>query len=83
MTLGITRRQLQLLQYVEDCISRLGYPPTMREIGDQMGITSVHGVFCHLTALKRKGLVETDANKARALRLTERGYAAVEGGKDE
>lgn len=47
-------------------------------MGEHMSITSTNGITCHLNALERKGLIEKDINKARALRLTTLGHICAE-----
>lgn len=65
---GLTRRQKQILDYITDSIRTRGYPPTIREIGDEMGIKSTNGVNDHLKALERKGHLRRDDLKSRAMR---------------
>lgn len=64
----LTRRQKQVLDYIVDQIDEAGYPPTIREIGEHMGIRSTNGVSDHLRALERKGYLIRDESKSRALR---------------
>src|SRR5690349_20694604 len=59
-----------VLQYIESSISQRGYPPTLREIGNHMGIRSTNGVNDHLRALERKGYLAREDMKSRALRPT-------------
>ena len=59
-----------VLQYIETSISQRGYPPTLREIGNHMGIRSTNGVNDHLRALERKGYLAREDMKSRALRPT-------------
>src|SRR5688500_17358173 len=49
----LTDRQRQALDYITECLSARGYPPTLREIGEHMGIRSTNGVNDHLKALER------------------------------
>jgi repressor LexA len=75
---GLTQRQAQTLEYIRQSIEERGYPPTLREIGEYMGIRSTNGVNDHLRALERKGYLRREDMKSRALRLvneTERGKA--------
>jgi repressor LexA len=65
---GLTQRQQQILDYITDSITGRGYPPTIREIGHQMGIKSTNGVNDHLKALERKGFLLRDDLKSRAMR---------------
>lgn len=62
----LTERQREVLDFIQAKIQRDGYPPTIREIGDQLGIRSTNGVNDHLKALAKKGyLLRTEA-KSRA-----------------
>ena len=67
---GLTARQQQILDYITEWILDRGYPPTIREIGEHMGIRSTNGVNDHLKALERKGYLQRDGLKSRALRPT-------------
>jgi repressor LexA len=72
MSKELTTRQRQVLDYISDYICERGYPPTIREIGDHMGIKSTNGVSEHLETLWRKGYLIRDeerSNLARAMRL--------------
>lgn len=64
----LTDRQRQALDYITDCLTARGYPPTLREIGEHMGIRSTNGVNDHLKALERKGYLVREELKSRALR---------------
>jgi repressor LexA len=64
----LTDRQRQVLDYIGRSIERRGYPPTLREIGEHMGIRSTNGVNDHLKALEKKGYLEREDLKSRALR---------------
>lgn len=66
----LTDRQQMVLKYIESSISERGYPPTLREIGNFMGIRSTNGVNDHLRALERKGYLAREDMKSRALRPT-------------
>lgn len=67
----LTKRQQAIYDFIRDLIFRRGYGPTVREIAGQFDIKSPNGVMCHLRALERKGLIRRDANKARAIELTQ------------
>jgi repressor LexA len=64
----LTDRQRAVLEYISQSIERRGYPPTLREIGEHMGIRSTNGVNDHLKALEKKGYLEREDLKSRALR---------------
>jgi repressor LexA len=68
---GLTKRQEQTLDYIRQSIEQRGYPPTLREIGEYMGIRSTNGVNDHLRALERKGYLRREDMKSRALRVVE------------
>src|SRR5438132_8558557 len=65
---GLTERQRQILEFITKRIGEQGYPPTIREIGEEMGIRSTNGVNDHLKALERKGYLKREVLKSRALR---------------
>jgi repressor LexA len=69
----LTERQEMVLKYIESSITQRGYPPTLREIGNFMGIRSTNGVNDHLRALERKGYLLREDMKSRALRPTRNG----------
>src|SRR5262245_16771380 len=74
----LTDRQKAVLDFISRSIERRGYPPTLREIGEHMGIRSTNGVNDHLKALEKKGYLEREDLKSRALRpITPIGAAPV------
>lgn len=68
---GLTKRQSQTLDFIRQSIEERGYPPTLREIGEFMGIRSTNGVNDHLRALERKGYLKREDMKSRALKLVD------------
>ncbi|MBL8788322.1 MAG: transcriptional repressor LexA [Deltaproteobacteria bacterium] len=62
----LTDRQQEVLDFIQAKIQRDGYPPTIREIGDQLGIRSTNGVNDHLKALAKKGYLQRTEAKSRA-----------------
>jgi len=74
---GLTKRQEQTLEFIRKSIEERGYPPTLREIGEYMGIRSTNGVNDHLRALERKGYLRREDMKSRALKLVEDAMPAV------
>jgi len=68
---GLTKRQEQTLDFIRCSIAERGYPPTLREIGEHMGIRSTNGVNDHLRALERKGYLRREDMKSRALKLVD------------
>lgn len=83
---GLTKRQEQTLDFIRKSILERGYPPTLREIGEYMGIRSTNGVNDHLRALERKGYLRREDMKSRALKLMEDAVPAnspANGGDDD
>jgi repressor LexA len=72
MARPLTDRQQQVYDFIHDKICTRGYGPTVREIGEFLGIRSPNGVMCHLRALERKGMISRLANKSRAIEITNR-----------
>jgi repressor LexA len=68
---GLTPRQQQVLEFIRSSIRERGYPPTLREIGQHMGIRSTNGVNDHLRALEHKGYLTREDMKSRSLRPTD------------
>lgn len=66
---ALTDRQRAVLDYIHVSIQDRGYPPTLREIGNHLGIRSTNGVNDHLRALERKGYLTREDMKSRTLRL--------------
>src|SRR5437868_5958392 len=64
----LTDRQREILDFITQSIRDRGYPPTLREIGLHFGIRSTNGVNDHLKALEKKGYLEREDLKSRALR---------------
>ncbi len=67
----LTERQQAVLEFIVESIQDRGYPPTLREIGNHLGIRSTNGVNDHLRALERKGYLTREDMKSRTLRPTE------------
>lgn len=64
---GLTARQRRVLEVIRDSVQRRGYPPSIREIGESVGLTSTSSVAHQLTALERKGFLRRDPNRPRAV----------------
>ena len=75
-TQGLTDRQREIWNFVVDYVDRWGYPPTVREIGESVGLASPSTVHAHLANLERAGLLRRDPTKPRALELLGRRVAA-------
>ena len=65
----LTARQQEIWNYLVEYVDRHGYPPTVREIGEQVGLASPSTVHAHLANLERAGLLKRDPTKPRALEL--------------
>lgn len=63
----LTDRQRLVLEFIQNRVEEQGYPPTIREIGEFLGIRSTNGVSDHLKALEKKGFLKRDGQKSRAL----------------
>lgn len=65
----LTARQRQVLEFIDDEVRERGYPPSVREIGEAVGLSSSSTVHAHLAALQDKGYLRRDPTKPRALEL--------------
>lgn len=65
----LTVRQKEVLQFIIDYIRQQEYPPTFREIGKALNITSTKGVTDHLDVLMKKGYIDRSSNHSRAIRI--------------
>jgi repressor LexA len=68
-SLGLTPRQRKILEVIRDSVQQRGYPPSMREIGEAVQLTSTSSVSHQLTALQRKGYLRRDPHRPRALEV--------------
>jgi repressor LexA len=66
---GLTPRQQRVLAHIKDSIEHRGYPPSMREIGGAVGLTSTSSVAHQLRVLEQKGYLKRDPNRPRALEV--------------
>jgi repressor LexA len=66
---GLTPRQQRVLTVIKDSIERRGYPPSMREIGERVGLTSSSSVAHQLRTLEEKGYLKRDPHRPRALQV--------------
>ena len=64
---GLTQRQRRVLEVIHDSIERRGYPPSVREIGEAVGLSSASSVAHQLSVLQKKGWLRRDPNRPRAL----------------
>ena len=63
---GLTERQRRVIEVIRDSVQRRGYPPSMREIGQSVGLSSTSSVAHQLMALERKGFLRRDPHRPRA-----------------
>ena len=64
---GLTERQRTILEVIRASVTTRGYPPSIREIGDAVGLTSTSSVAHQLRTLERKGFLRRDPNRPRAV----------------
>ena len=67
----LTARQRRILEFISGTVRERGYPPTVREIGEAVGLTSSSSVHAQLANLERRGLLHKDPTKPRAMTLSE------------
>jgi repressor LexA len=65
----LTTRQRRILEVIRDAVADRGYPPSIREIGEAVGLTSTSSVHSQLEALQRKGFIRRDPTKPRAIEV--------------
>ena len=63
-----TERQQRILKAINDFTAERGYPPSVREIGERVGLSSSSTIHAHLKALEKRGLISRDPTKPRAMR---------------
>lgn len=66
-------RQVEVLQYIYEEVQEKGYPPTVREIGNAVKLSSTSTVHGHLSRLEKNGFIQRDPTKPRAIELTQAG----------
>src|SRR5699024_5648515 len=66
---GLTPRQQRILNTIRDALETKGYPPSMREIGETVGLTSSSSVSHQLKVLESKGFIKRNPNRPRALEV--------------
>ena len=71
MTIGLTSRQSEILDFIRETVKRTGMPPTRAEISTQFGFRSPNAAEEHLRALARKGAIEIASGTARGIQLAE------------
>ncbi len=78
MTRHDAERKQKILEHIARTVAERGYPPSVREIADAVGLASTSAVHHHLIALEREGLLERGPNSSRAVRLTPQGEAELD-----
>lgn len=69
----LTERQSQILSVIREYVKTHGYAPSIREIGEAVGIKSLRGVTVHLDALERKGRIQRCIGRVRAISILPEG----------
>ena len=72
--MDLTERQEQILQYIIKEVRSKGYPPTVREIGKEVGLRSSSTVYGYLKTLEEKGYIKRDPTKPRAIEIISKKY---------
>ncbi|MEK4578271.1 helix-turn-helix domain-containing protein [Bacillus sp. FSL R12-0074] len=70
----LTPRQAQVLTFMQQKVIENGYPPTVREIGEEIGVSSPSTVHSHLIHLEEKGYIHRDPSKSRAIKILIGGF---------
>lgn len=70
-------KQADILRFIFDNVKNHGYPPTVREIGKKVGLSSTSTVHGHLSRLEKKGYITKDPTKPRALEITPEGVKSL------
>ncbi len=65
----LTIRQRQIIDYINESVETKGFPPTIREIGEAVGLKSTATVSGHLNRLEVKGVIKRDPSKPRAIQV--------------
>jgi len=74
----LSQRQTEILSFIKQAIRRKGYPPSVREIGDAVGLMSSSTVHGHLQTLEDKGYIRRDPVKPRAIEVLDNSHDAIE-----
>src|ERR1700745_1722707 len=73
----LTWRQRKVLQVIRDSVQKRGYPPSMREIGEAVGLTSTSSVSYQLSTLQKKGYLHRDVGRARTVEVRRPGHSPI------
>ena len=69
----LTTRQKQILEYIRECVHKIGYPPSVREICKEVGLSSTSTVHGYLNRLEEQGFIRRDPSKNRTIELLDEG----------
>lgn len=69
MAEALSGKRQEILEYIADCLRARGYPPSVREIGEAVGLASSATVHSHLAVLQREGFLQRDPAKPRAIQV--------------
>lgn len=72
---NISAKQTEILEYIKEVTLSRGYPPTVREIGESVGLKSSASVHAHLATLEKKGFIRRDPAKPRAIEIVDDEFA--------
>lgn len=77
MAKSIEERQMKVLRFIYETVQKKGYPPTVREIGEAVNLSSTSTVHGHLIRLSNRGFITKDPTKPRAIEVTDAGVEAL------
>ena len=83
MEKNLTNRQQQILDFIASAISDRGYPPSVREIGEAVGLTSPSTVHSHMSSLQDKGYIERDPSIPRGIKIRHNPATVIAGERGE
>lgn len=72
----LSARQKSILNFIQQCVQKKGYPPSVREIGEAVGLASSSTVHGHLSRLEQKGYIRRDPTKPRAIEILKQGSSS-------
>ena len=72
---NISAKQTEILEYIKEVTLSRGYPPTVREIGEAVGLKSSASVHAHLATLEKNGFIRRDPSKPRAIEIVDDDFA--------
>lgn len=73
----ISKKQEEILEYIKECILKKGYPPTVRDICEAVGLKSTSSVHAHLETLELNGFIRRDPTKPRAIEIMDESFQMV------